>query len=108
VAGALTRGLLRVALRAEIPDKVAADAAVLAAGGTVFHAGPLADRPAGPGARTVPLDRAKRGFPARVSRATVAVLMLDEAEQGRHPGAVVVPADEDRPPGPPDPGRRSS
>ena len=40
-AGLLTRSLLRAFMRSELVDKVTADRAVLAAGGTVFHAGPL-------------------------------------------------------------------
>ena len=91
-AGRLTTGLLRVVLRGEIPDKVAADAAVLAAGGTVFHAGPLSDKPLSPERRSVLVDDApKRLFPASVGRATVAAAMIDEAENPRHPGAVVAP-----------------
>ncbi|MET9231687.1 NAD(P)H-binding protein [Lentzea sp. NPDC003310] len=74
-----------------IPDKVAADTAVLAAGGTVFHAGVLTDEPAGPG-RTVGLDEAPPfDLGAKISRETVAAAMLDEAENPRFPGAVALP-----------------
>jgi len=91
-AGPLTRTLLKVFLKAELVDKVAADTAVLAAGGTVFHAGPLSDGALSGDRRTLTLDEVpRRLFPARVSRATVAALMLDEAEAGRHPGETVVP-----------------
>ncbi|MDT8913390.1 NAD(P)H-binding protein [Amycolatopsis sp. PS_44_ISF1] len=91
-AGAFTRTLLRLALRQEIPDKVAADAAVLAAGGTVFHAGPLSTGPLSAGRRTVGLDDVpKRLFPARISRATVAAAMLDEAESPRFAASTAVP-----------------
>lgn len=91
VAGFATRTLLK-AMGAELADKVAADATVLGAGGTVFHAGPLSNQQAGPGRRTVGLDGApKRFFPARVSRQTVAAAMLDEAENPRHAGQVAVP-----------------
>lgn len=93
-AGRLTRGLLGAFMRAEIPDRVGADAAVLGAGGTVFHAGPYSDGPLSPQRRTLALDRApRRAFPARVSRATVAAAMLDEAETRAHPGATLVPVD---------------
>jgi uncharacterized protein len=92
-AGAATRTLLKL-MGAELVDKVSADAAVLAAGGTVFHAGPLSNGPLSPRRRTVGLDTApKRLFPARVSRATVAAAMLDEAEDPAHPGTVAVPLD---------------
>lgn len=75
-----------------IPDKIAADNAVLAAGGTVFHAGVLSDEPASPGRRTVGLDDAPPfDLGAKVSRDTVAAAMLDEAEEPRFPGAVALP-----------------
>ena len=90
--GPLTRGILAVALRAELADKVAADHAVLAAGGTVFHAGPLWDGPAKPGWYSLPLaEQPFRLFPRFVSRSTVAALMLDEAEDQRHRNQIVIP-----------------
>ncbi|WP_285638918.1 NAD(P)H-binding protein [Lentzea sp. NBRC 102530] len=74
-----------------IPDKVAADDAVLAAGGTVFHAGVLTDEPYRPG-RTVGLDEAPPfDLGAKISRETVAAAMLDEAENPRFAGAVALP-----------------
>ncbi|MGI5239844.1 NAD(P)-dependent oxidoreductase [Dactylosporangium sp. CA-139066] len=80
-AGAATRLLLRAFMRRELPDKLAADAAVLAAGGTALHVGPMADGPAAPTRRRVaPADVPRRLFPARIARATVAAAMLDEAE----------------------------
>jgi len=90
-AGRATRALLK-AMGAELADKVTADAAVLAAGGTVFHAGPLSNGPLSPDRRTVGLDGApKRFFPARVSRETVAAAMLDEAEEPCRRGQVAIP-----------------
>lgn len=75
-----------------IPDKIAADDAVLAAGGTVFHAGVLSDEPESPDRRTVGLDAAPPfDLGAKVSRETVAAAMLDEAEEPRFPGAVALP-----------------
>jgi uncharacterized protein len=74
-----------------IPDKVAADTAVLDAGGTVFHASVLTDEPLVPG-RTVGLDEAPPfDLGAKVSRETVAAAMLDEAENPRFAGAVALP-----------------
>ncbi|HWC78618.1 MAG TPA: NAD(P)H-binding protein [Pseudonocardiaceae bacterium] len=91
-AGWATRTLLRAFMGAELTDKVAADSAVLAAGGTVFHAGPLSSGPLSRTRRTVGLTGVpKRLFPARVSRATVAAAMLDEAETPRFPGVIAVP-----------------
>jgi hypothetical protein len=89
--GLLVRFLFR-AMRAKLEDKVAADAIVLQAGGTVFHAGPLGNGPLSPARRTVGLDGyPRRIFPAGVSRATVAAAMLDEAESPRHQGAIAIP-----------------
>jgi len=90
-AGRLTRTMLK-AMAARLPDKVTADAAILAFGGTVFHAGPLSLGPLDPDRRTVGLEQApRRLFPARVSRATVAAAMLDEAETPRFAGRVALP-----------------
>jgi uncharacterized protein YbjT (DUF2867 family) len=85
-------GVLARFLGDRLPDKVAADNAVLAAGGTVFHAGVLGDEPESPGRRTVGLDAAPPfDLAAVVSRETVAAAMLDEAEEPRFPGAVALP-----------------
>ncbi|MFJ9564568.1 NAD(P)-dependent oxidoreductase [Streptomyces fuscichromogenes] len=90
-AGFATRTLLK-AMGAELTDKISADAAVLAAGGTVFHSGPFANGPASTSRRTVGLDETpRRFFPARVSRETVAAAMLDEAQTPRFPGRIAVP-----------------
>jgi uncharacterized protein len=89
--GLLVRAMFR-AMRAKRDDKVTADTTVLRAGGTVFHAGPLTDGPLSPTRRTVGLDAyPRRLFPASVSRATVASLMLDEAESPRYAGAIAIP-----------------
>ncbi|MDT7784309.1 MAG: uncharacterized protein QOF58_2728 [Pseudonocardiales bacterium] len=85
-------GVLWKFLGDRIPDKIAADDTVLAAGGTVFHAGVLSDEPESPGRRTVGLDAAPPfDLAAKVSRETVAAAMLDEAENPRFPGAVALP-----------------
>jgi hypothetical protein len=89
--GLLVRSLFR-AMRDKLEDKVAADAIVLRAGGSVFHAGPLGNGPLSPVRRTVGLDAyPRRIFPAGVSRATVAAAMLDEAESPRYQGAIAIP-----------------
>jgi hypothetical protein len=94
-AGWLTRTLLSTFMRAELPDRVGADQAVLAAGGAVFHCGPLSDGPLSPDRRTLDLPGApRRLFPARVSRATVAAAMLDEAETRAHPARTLVPVEK--------------
>ena len=89
--GLLVRSMFR-AMPAKLGDKVKADAMVLRVGGTVFHAGPLTGGPLTPARRTVGLDTyPRRLFPARVSRATVAAAMLDEAESPRYAGTIAIP-----------------
>jgi uncharacterized protein YbjT (DUF2867 family) len=85
-------GVLAHLLGDRIADKVEADNTVLAAAGTVFHAGVLADGPESPDRRTVGLDAAPPfDLGAKVSRETVAAAMLDEAETPRFPGTVALP-----------------
>jgi hypothetical protein len=92
VVGRLTARLLRVGFGAEYGDKVTADTAVLDAGGTVLHSGPLSGKADQPAIQALPLAAAsRRFFPRGTPRATVARLMLDEAESGAHPGEVIVP-----------------
>lgn len=86
------RAVLSLVLGKELPDKVAADTAVLRAGGTVFHAGPLSRAPLSATRRTVGLeDLPARLLPASVGRATVAAAMLDEAEAPRFAGRTAIP-----------------
>jgi uncharacterized protein len=90
--GRLTGWLLRTGFGAEYGDKVTADITVLGAGGTVLHSGPLSGRADEPTTQAVPLSGAgRRFFPHSTPRATVARLMLDEAETAAHPGELIVP-----------------
>ena len=76
----------------EYLDKVAADTAILDAGGTVFHAGPLSNGPVSDTRRPVSLTQVpRRLFPAGISRSTVAAAILDEAENPAFPGGTAVP-----------------
>lgn len=78
-----------------LADKVEADDTVLAAGGTVFHAGMLDDGPESPRRRTVGLEAGPPfDLSAKVTRETVAAAMLDEAEAPGFPGAVALPLAE--------------
>ncbi|RSM69542.1 flavin reductase [Actinoplanes sp. ATCC 53533] len=89
-AGMLTRTMLGVFLRNELPDKVEADATIIAAGGTVFHLGPMNDGPVSPARRTLTVDLApKRLFPGAVSRATAAAAMVEEAVREQFGGQTV-------------------
>ncbi|CAM5228017.1 hypothetical protein SALBM311S_12652 [Streptomyces alboniger] len=84
--------VLAKVLGERLADKVEADNAVLAVGGTVFHAGMLDDGPESPRRRTVGLEAAPVfDLGAKVSRETVAAAMLDEAEVPGFPGAVALP-----------------
>jgi uncharacterized protein len=97
-SGRLTRAILGLALKSELGDKVAADTAVLRAGGTVFHAGPLSNAGLEVLRHTAALASVpRRIFPARVSRSTVAAAMLDEAESVSATAGVVVPLKGMRP-----------
>ncbi|MFF1607677.1 NAD(P)-dependent oxidoreductase [Amycolatopsis sp. NPDC058278] len=91
VAGAAA-GALASMLGDRLGDKIEADETILAAGGTVFHAGLLTDGPESPGRRTVGLEAGPPlDFAAVISRATVAAAMLDEAETPRFPGTIALP-----------------
>jgi putative NADH-flavin reductase len=65
----------------------------LGVGASASKAGPLADGPVSPTRRTVALAEFKSPalMPARVTRATVAAAMLDEAEKSQHSGEIVIP-----------------
>jgi putative NADH-flavin reductase len=90
-AGWVTRSLLSL-MGERLKDKVAGDTLILDAGGVVFHAGPLSDGPVSDTRRTVGLAQAPRQFfPSRVSRASVAAAMLDEAENPRFRGGIAIP-----------------
>ena len=91
-AGRLTNRMLKTVMGQEYLDKVAADTAILDAGGTVFHAGPLSNGPVSDTRRTVSLAQVpRRLFPAGISRSTVAAAILDEAENPAFPGRTAVP-----------------
>lgn len=73
----ITHRLMRLGFGSEYLDKVTADGLVLAAGGTVVHAGPLNDKAAGR-YEAVPVDRAtRRLLPPFVPRAAAAQVILD-------------------------------
>ncbi|WP_372667281.1 NAD(P)-dependent oxidoreductase [Amycolatopsis kentuckyensis] len=82
-AGWLSRTVVSRLLKAELPDKVGADTAILGMGGTVVHVGPMKSGPISPARRSVTLAAVpRRLFPATISHATVAAAMLDAAENG--------------------------
>ena len=83
---------MRMAVGKELTEKAEADAIALSAGATVVHAPDLSGGSINPAAQLVALGDVRRPLlPPRISRATVAAVMLDEAETGAHQGVVVVP-----------------
>lgn len=77
VVGLLAHKLLKVVLGAEYDDKVIADGLILDAGETVIHAGPLTNKRATDSTAVSLSDVRRTCFPASVSRASVARVMLD-------------------------------
>lgn len=92
-AGGLFASMIKVFLRGQIADKQAADLELLPAGATVFHAGPLANGPLSPTGHTVPVATFSRHelIPKNITRAMVAAQMLDEAENNRYGGQILIP-----------------
>lgn len=94
-AGLFTRTLVRTLMRPQLADKEMADALILKAGGTVFHAGIISKGPNSPTRRTLTLDKVpRRIFPVSVSRATLVAAMLDEAERQQYTSQTVIPFDQ--------------
>ncbi|GAA2120545.1 NAD(P)-dependent oxidoreductase [Actinomadura napierensis] len=90
--GRIYQAIMRLAVGKELAEKAEADQVALKAGATVFHAPDLWVGPISPTRRIVPLADLKRPLlPPRISRASLASLMLDEAETGHHTGEIVVP-----------------
>lgn len=90
--GLIYRAVMRTFVGAELAEKAEADQIALDAGATVFHAPDLKDGPLSPGRRLVPLaDLPRPLLPPRISRATVAAHMLDEAQTSGHGGEILVP-----------------
>jgi len=90
--GLIYAGVMRMFVGSELSEKVEADQIALDAGATVFHAPDVTDGPLSPTRHIVPLADLRRPLlPPRISRATLASLLLDEAETGRHGTGIVVP-----------------
>lgn len=92
-AGPVWPRMVRLMLGKEVEDKENADRVVLRAGGTSVHAGILTNGTIAGRPRAVSTAQSSTGlFPGRISRSTVAAAMLDQAEDGRHDGQVLVAA----------------
>ncbi|MBO1330703.1 NAD(P)-dependent oxidoreductase [Streptomyces sp. VRA16 Mangrove soil] len=90
--GRLYQAIMQKVVGKEMQERTEADRIAQDAGATVFHAPDLWVGSVSPKRRLVPLADVERPvLPPHISRATLAALMLDEAEKGRHSGEIVVP-----------------
>lgn len=93
--GGIYQAIMKMVVGGQLREKAEADSIALAAGTTVFHAPDLQVGGISGTRRNIPLrDYPKPFWPPRVSRATVAALMLDEAERptrSARDGGILVP-----------------
>ncbi|GAA4168084.1 NAD(P)-dependent oxidoreductase [Gryllotalpicola koreensis] len=90
--GGLYQAVMRMFVGKELEEKGEADAIALGGGATVFHAPDLWNGGISAARRNVPLrDYPKPMLPPHASRATVAALMLDEAERPSRGAQILVP-----------------
>ncbi|MFD5465000.1 NAD(P)-dependent oxidoreductase [Kitasatospora sp. NPDC127059] len=90
--GGIYQGVMRMFVGKELAEKGEADTIVLAGGATVFHAPDLWVGELSATRRNVPLAQyPKPLLPPHASRATVAALMLDEAELPTAGAGILVP-----------------
>lgn len=90
--GGMYQTIMKLVIGRQLPEKADADRIALAAGTTVFHAPDLQVGGISNTRRTVALpDYPKPFWPPRISRATAAALMLDEAEHPTPDAKILVP-----------------
>jgi uncharacterized protein YbjT (DUF2867 family) len=90
--GLIHQTVLRVSAGRHLAERAEADGIALRTGATVVHAPGLGDGPISPNRGVVRLAGYRRpALPPRISRATAAAVLLDEAESGGHSGEIVVP-----------------
>ncbi|MBY8880680.1 NAD(P)-dependent oxidoreductase [Actinacidiphila acidipaludis] len=90
--GAIYQAVMRMFVGRELAEKAAADHIALAGGTTVFHAPDVANGPVSPNRRILRLADYRRPFlPPRITRDTLAALLIDEAEAPTHRAEVLVP-----------------
>ncbi|AMM22739.1 hypothetical protein AX769_21710 (plasmid) [Frondihabitans sp. PAMC 28766] len=91
--GGVYQGMMKMFVGRELEEKAAADAIALAGGALVFHAPDLWVGGVSEARRSVPLQDYRKPFlPPHASRATVAAVILDEAEKSTSGGRILVPA----------------
>lgn len=89
--GAVYQGVMRMFVGRELAEKAEADAIAVQAGATVVHAPDLGNGPLSPRRGVVRLaDYPRPVLIPRISRATAAAVLLDEAETGTHGAEIVV------------------
>jgi NADPH:quinone reductase-like Zn-dependent oxidoreductase len=90
--GGLYQLIMKMFVGAELAEKARADEIALRAGATVFHAPDLWVGDVNASRSNVPLAAFRKPvLPPHASRATVAALLLDEAEHAARPGQILVP-----------------
>lgn len=90
--GGIYQGVMKMFVGKELAEKAAADAIVLEGGATVFHAPDLWVGDVSAARRNIPLAQyPKPVLPPHASRATVAALILDEAERPTSAAGILVP-----------------
>lgn len=90
--GGIYQAIMKMFVRAELVEKAKADDIAIRGGATVFHAPDLWVGNVSTARANVPLTSFRKPvLPPHASRATVAALMLDEAEHASRPGEILVP-----------------
>lgn len=90
--GAIYQAVMRMFVGKELAEKAAADHIALAGGATVFHAPDVAKGPVRPSRRILRLADYPRPFlPPRITRDTLAALLIDEAEAPAGRAEILVP-----------------
>jgi hypothetical protein len=90
--GGIYQAVMKMFIGGQLQEKADADKIALDGGATVFHAPDLQAGGISSSRINIPLDSYRKPFwPPRVSRATAAALMLDEAERPAHDAKILVP-----------------
>ncbi|MFI0722309.1 NAD(P)-dependent oxidoreductase [Streptomyces sp. NPDC021224] len=90
--GAIYQAVMRMFVGKELAEKAAADGIALAGGATVLHAPDVTKGPVSPTRRILRLADYPRPFlPPRITRDTLAALLIDEAEAPAHRAEILIP-----------------
>jgi hypothetical protein len=95
--GGMYQSIMKMVIGRQLQEKADADKIALDGGATVFHAPDLQVGGISATRRNIPLGSYPKPFwPPRVSRATAAALMLDEAEHPTRDAKILVPVGKAR------------